>query len=221
MKAAWRLGMVETEDYLRAVDLRPVPGRACPPVVMSTRRSSRWWLRPGRPHPSPRPSTWWSCRRGGGRRSHRGVSTRRTPKRRPRRGGDRPDLPLGNPALRDCRPPRRRRRVRKPDSAGGRPALRELPRPGPLERYEPFARPPTFSSRHLGDGRPSSRPRVLGHLRLVPCASQSVVCRGQGRQRSAAPSPRAASWTRRSRVPASYGFRPVRSRAMGSRHHGT
>ncbi len=30
MKAAWRLGMVETEDYLRAVDLRPVPGRRLP-----------------------------------------------------------------------------------------------------------------------------------------------------------------------------------------------
>jgi site-specific recombinase XerD len=30
LKAAWRLGMMETDDYLRAVDLRPVPGTRLP-----------------------------------------------------------------------------------------------------------------------------------------------------------------------------------------------
>jgi site-specific recombinase XerD len=30
LKAAWRLGVMETDDYLRAVDLRPIPGSRLP-----------------------------------------------------------------------------------------------------------------------------------------------------------------------------------------------
>ncbi len=30
LKAAWRLGLMETDDYLRAVDLRPTPGSRLP-----------------------------------------------------------------------------------------------------------------------------------------------------------------------------------------------
>lgn len=65
--------------------------------------------------------------------------------------------------------------VRKPDPAGGRQALCELPRPGPLERYEPFATPVDILKQALCGYPVISGVERYGALYPLDCAGYWVV----------------------------------------------